>query len=87
MEKGVPVQPAWTGTRVPKLQLRYQDLSLMLLATNNAWDLYISMADYLNKYMNIHTPDKDIKENILKENPVQKIKRHCPENKKTLSRK
>ena len=28
------------------------------------------MVDYLNKYIDIHIPDKDIKENILKDNLV-----------------
>ena len=28
------------------------------------------MVKNLNKYMNIHTPDKDVKEKNLKDNPV-----------------
>ena len=28
------------------------------------------MVDYLNKYIDIHIPDKDIKENILNDNLV-----------------
>ena len=40
------------------------------VSTSNAWNLPISMVEYLNKYMHVHIPDKDIKEKILKENPV-----------------
>ena len=34
---------------------------------SNAWDLPSSMVEYLNKYINIHIPDKDIKETNLKD--------------------
>ena len=40
------------------------------VATSNAWDLPISMGEYLNKYTYIHILDQDIREKNLKENPV-----------------
>ena len=66
------------------------------VSTSNAWDLPISMVEYLNKYMHIHIPDKDIKEKILKDNPVPAnvkepkvldnyIKELLTENKRTLA--
>ena len=40
--------------------------------SSNGWDLPIrvSMVEYLKKYMHIHILSKDIKEKILKGNPV-----------------
>ena len=42
------------------------------VSTSNGWDLpiSISMVEYLKEYMHIHIPNKDIKEKILKGNPV-----------------
>ena len=66
------------------------------VSTSNIWDLPISMAEYLNKHMHIHIPDKKIKEKILKDNPVpgnvkepqvlhNYIKELLAENKRTLT--
>ena len=64
--------------------------------TSNAWDLLISMSEYLDKYMHIHIPDKYIRKKIPKYNPVHAnvkepqildnyIKELLIENKKTLT--
>ena len=47
------------------------------VSTSNACDLPIRIVEYLNKYMHIHIPDKDIKKKILKDNPVPaNVKEH-----------
>ena len=53
------------------------------VSTSNAWDLPISMVEYLNKYMHIHIPDKDIKEKTqVLDNYIQEL---LTENKRTLT--
>ena len=66
------------------------------VSISNAWNFPINMVEYLNKCIHIHIPDKDIKENILKDNPVPAnvkepqvldnyIKKLLTENKRTLT--
>ena len=42
------------------------------IPNDNALDFPISMVGYLDKYINIHIPDKDIREKVLKDNSVPK---------------
>ena len=44
---------------------------------SKGWDLSSGLASYLNKYMPIHLPEKDIREKILQNNPVPRNVKVC----------
>ena len=48
-------------------------------AQDATWDLPTGLLDYIHKYMSSHISDKDIKENILSENPVPSNLKKIPE--------
>ena len=46
-------------------------------SNSKGWDLSLGLAFYLNKYMSIHVPEKDIREKILRNNPVPRNAKVC----------
>ena len=56
------------GSRIAAKITRFE----LDIPIDNALDFPISMVGYLDKYINIHIPVKDIREKVLKDNSVPK---------------
>ena len=56
---------------------KYSRFELEGESNSKGWDLSSGLASYLNKYMSIHVPEKDIREKILQNNPVPRNVKVC----------
>ena len=60
-----------------ELPAKYNRFELEGESISKGWDLSSGLASYLNKYMSIHLPEKDIREKILQNNPVPRNVKVC----------
>ena len=61
-------------TEIPAKYIRFE---LESEDSSKGWDLSSGLASYINKYMSIHVPEKDIREKILQNNPVPRNVKVC----------
>ena len=59
-------------TEIPAKYIRFE---LESEDSSKGWDLSSGLASYINKYMSIHVPEKDIREKILQKNPLPEMSR------------
>ena len=56
---------------------KYSRFELEGKSSSNGWDLFSGLASYLNKYMSIHAPEKDIREKTLLNKPILQNVKAC----------
>ena len=49
-----------------EIPAKYSRFELEGESNSNGWDLSSGLASYLNKYMSIHVPEKDVRKNFYK---------------------